>query len=103
MYKLPSSNAIANLILKHGKDGTGFLRKIELYPTVNITLCHKNAENILQENQDNLFIDGTFQLIEEKLILNTMMTPVQRIGIPCVFNISDGIKCMRRRERKREI
>jgi hypothetical protein len=71
----------------YGKD---FLRLIELFPHINVILMADNARSLLQQYGEILFIDGTFDICEQKLILTTVMMSVDGIGVPAAWLLSNS-------------
>lgn len=84
---LPSGDAIANIITIFQEK---FLLKISLYPTICIILSTPTGLNLLHQYGQTLYVDGTFSICEEKLILTTIMVKVNEIGIPVTWMLSDS-------------
>lgn len=87
---LPTPDAIYNILLKHGKNGTNFLRQLHLHPILSIVLASPTALCLLEQYPEAILVDGTFDFCEGKLILTTWMGLVDRIGFPCVWILSDS-------------
>lgn len=82
---MPTSDAISNIISMFGST---FVLKIELHPNINIVLAAPGQISLLQEYARHLFLDGTFELCEGKLILTTLMVKVYEIGVPVGWLLS---------------
>jgi hypothetical protein len=86
--KLPSPNALANIMTKFRSNN--FLRYTELTPNTTIILCHPDAEKLLTDRPTNVFIDGTFEFVEMGLILITFMVECGRVGVPAIFVLTSA-------------
>ena len=66
-----------------------FLQKIEFFPVINIIYAGNSGLNILV-NAKQVIIDGTFDLCEGKLILNTIMGYHEGVAIPCAYFLTSS-------------
>lgn len=82
---MPTPDALWNLIRLYGHT---FVQKIDFFPHVNIVLAAPDGLTLLQQHSNTLFVDGTFDLCEEKLVLTTVMIKVNDIGLPVVWFLS---------------
>jgi hypothetical protein len=66
---LPTSDSIHNISQMYGDR---FLRKVELFPHVNIVLTTAFQLEMLKLHSTDIFVDGTFELVEQNLITLTV-------------------------------
>lgn len=74
-----------NLKLKHSPH---FLRLLQLDPGISIALAGDDALKILAESKYAI-VDGTFELVELKLVLTTVMGYHDGIAVPCAYYLSE--------------
>jgi hypothetical protein len=74
-----------NLRLTHSPH---FLRLLQLDPGISIVLAGANGLGVLAASKYAI-ADGTFNLVEEKLVLTTIMGFHDEIAIPTAYLLSD--------------
>jgi hypothetical protein len=79
---LPSPNALNNIIAMYHDN---FLIQLTLYPNFVIILGAPEAKQLFQFYGRTIFIDGTFDLCEEKVVLTTIMLSIGELGVPAFF------------------
>jgi hypothetical protein len=84
---LPTGDAIQNMITLYGHK---FIREIRVFPAIHILMMAPEAATLLQEYGKILYIDGTFNICEGKLVLTTLMATVNGIGLPCAWILSNS-------------
>lgn len=84
---LPSPNALNNIMAMYHDN---FLIDLKLFPHLIIILGAPQARQLLLLYGQTIFVDGTFELCEGKLILTTLMISVEEVGVPVFFLLSES-------------
>lgn len=74
-----------NLKLTHSPH---FLRLLQLDPAISIVFAGENGLKILAESKYTI-VDGTFDLVEGKLVLTTLMGYHDGIAVPCAYYLGE--------------
>ncbi len=74
-----------NLKLTHSPH---FLRLLQLDPSILIVLAGDNGLKVLAESKYAI-VDRTFDLVEEKLVLTTLMGYHDGIAVPCTYYLAE--------------
>jgi hypothetical protein len=61
-----------------------FLRLLQLDPATSIVFAGDNGLSVLASSKYTI-VDGTFDLVEEKLVLTTLMGFHDTIAVPCAY------------------
>jgi len=91
---LPTPDAIHNILLKHGTDGTDFCRQLHLYPVLSLVFATPTGLCLMEKYPDAIMVDGTFDYCEGKLILTTWMIKMEGLAFPCAWILSDSRTAM---------
>jgi hypothetical protein len=70
-----------NVLAKHGKE---FLRLSENHPAFLMGFASDFGLNLLA-SAENIYVDGTFNTTEGKLVLTVLLVVVESVTIPCAF------------------
>lgn len=65
-----------------------FLRLLQLDPYISIVFAGVNGLRLLSESK-YVIVDGTFDLVEEKLVLTTLMAYYDGIALPSAYFLSE--------------
>lgn len=80
-----AGDAILNLHLTHSPH---FMRYLHMGSGVEVGFVGENGLNLLASSK-HIVADGTFELVEDKLILTTLMAYHEGIAIPAAYLVSD--------------
>lgn len=64
-----------------------FLQLLHLDPNISIAFAGSNGLNVLAASK-YVIVDGTFDLVEEKLVLTTLMGYHDEIAVSCAYYLS---------------
>jgi hypothetical protein len=84
---LPSHDALHNIMTMYHNN---FLLDLKIFPQISIILGAPEARQLFQLYGRTVFVDGTFDLCEGKIILTTLMLLVDGIGVPVFFLLSEN-------------
>jgi hypothetical protein len=76
---------LTNLKLMHSPH---FLRLLQLDPAISISFAGASGLGVLSGSK-YVIVDGTFDLVEEKLVLTTLMGYHDGIAVPCAYYLSE--------------
>lgn len=74
-----------NLKLTHSPH---FIRLLQLDPAISIIFAGNNGLKVLGESKYAI-VDGTFDLVEEKLVVTTLMGYHDEIAVPCAYYLAE--------------
>jgi hypothetical protein len=78
-------DAFTNLKLMHKPH---FLRLLQLEPSTKIIFAGANGLRVLADSK-YVIVDGTFNLVELKLVLTTIMGYHNGIAVPCAYYLNE--------------
>lgn len=84
--ELPGPNAVQNILSEHAAS----VRKFALHPGVHIVIMAPGQAELLSAHRGDCVIDTTFDCVEGKLYLTTLLALVEGVGVPVAFYIHSG-------------
>ena len=75
----------ANVLAKHGKE---FVCLSENHPSFLLVLASDFGLSLLKTASD-VYLDGTFNITETKLILTVLLVVSEGVAIPCTYLLSN--------------
>jgi hypothetical protein len=82
--ELPTSDAIHNIIQLYGDNA---LLEVKLHPTIYIIISTPEQRALLRTHDLILAVDSTFDLVEGKLYVSTVMGIIEGIGVPLAWMV----------------
>lgn len=84
-FTVSVGDVYANVLAKHGKE---FMRLSENHPSFLLGLASDFGLNLLKTAHD-VYVDGTFNITEVKLVLTVLLVVLEKVAIPCAFLLAN--------------
>jgi hypothetical protein len=82
--RLPTGDTMDNIVQLFVREKK-FVREAGTIPFLYFIIAADDAVRLLQAHGRVLFVDGTFNLVEGKMVLTTIMVLVGKIGVPVAW------------------